>query len=90
MNMYMKLNRDAVSFPLKTETVWIPLCMNIERYRLKEGHNLYPFDCQLAAGRLSHKNHELFFDSKLQNQEYVIFSSEIKKKNTFLVHLIFF
>ena len=42
----------SVSFPLRAKTVWNPLRMNTERYRREEGHNSYPLECRLSAGRL--------------------------------------
>ena len=48
----------TVSFPLRAKTVCIPLRMNIERCRREEGHNSYPLECRLFAGRLFLQNHE--------------------------------
>ena len=33
-------------------TVWIAFLMNTERCRRDDGHNLYPLECRLSAGRL--------------------------------------
>ena len=42
----------TVSFLLRAKTEWIPLRMNIERCWREEGHNLYPLESRLSAGRL--------------------------------------
>ena len=56
----------TVSFPLRAKTGWNPRRMNIERCRRKEGHNSYPLECRLSAGRLYRQKRRQYF--KLETQ----------------------
>ena len=51
---------QTVSIPLRRKTVWNPLLMNIERCRREDGHNSYPLECRLSAGRLKHLDDAIF------------------------------
>ena len=49
----MRFNRDAKCFfPVESKDLWNPLRMNTERCRREAGHNSYPLECRLSAGRL--------------------------------------
>ena len=71
-----------VSFPLRAKTVWNPLRMNTERCRREAGHNSYPLECRLSAGKtfpakttkiLSTRNSSILM---MSSSEYLCLESE--------------
>ena len=81
MYLYRKLNQDADFFPLRAETVYILLRMNIKNCRLEEGRNLNQLEWQLSAEKPFRKTTKMLSTRNsnslmISSSMYLVFESE--------------
>ena len=79
----------TVSFLLREKTVCNPLGINTERCRRAEGHNSYPLECSMSAGRLFRQKPRKYCPLKTQASWWCYLQSTCFRIRV-LLHICFF